>query len=318
MRSVVVSSLIWAVLGIGCSDDDDDFIQAPPGFAQIFADEFNLPEGVSPDPAKWTYDIGIGENGWGNNEQQYYTDATDNVSMDGQGNLVITAREIPEELRTDFENRVYSSARIKTQGLFEHEYGIFEARIQLPSGQGMWPAFWMLGDDIDRVGWPRTGEIDIMEYNGALPDEVSAAVHGPGFNADASIFRKYRQPERDANGEALTAEDGDVVTVNFDEGFHTYTVQWDPAIITWFVDGDEFFRLSAEEVQATAAANCEDGSIEGGCAGFSRRDRWPFDHPFFMLLNVAVGGTFVQNQLPVEGQLPQSMKIDYVRVFERL
>ncbi|MEM6730454.1 MAG: glycoside hydrolase family 16 protein [Myxococcota bacterium] len=317
-RKIIIGTLIVAGATVGCSSDDET-LQPPIGFVQVFGDEFTGALGESPDPSKWTYDIGTGPNdsGWGNNELQYYTDDPENVSLDGDGNLVITARDVPVADRGSFGNRAYSSARIKTQGLFEQEYGLFEARIRLPSGQGMWPAFWMLGDDIDEVGWPRTGEIDIMEFNGGEATATSGALHGPGHNGANAIFAKYeeRVDVEVVNDQGETEIETELR--EFDEEFHVFAVEWDPSRITWSVDGNVFFIQNSAQVQAAAETNCEGDLIAGGCDAFSTRDRWPYDHPFFMLLNLAVGGTFVQNQAPLPGSLPQTLLIDYVRVFER-
>src|SRR6188474_1740076 len=148
-----------------------------PGRTLIFQEEFDGPTGSAPDSDVWNYDIGTGDNGWGNGELQYYTNRTDNVRLDGEGHLVITAQF------DDFQGSDFTSARLNTQGKFDRRYGRFEARIRLPvGGKGLWPAFWTLGSNRPSVGWPACGEIDIMESRGSEPGAVHGSAHGPGFS----------------------------------------------------------------------------------------------------------------------------------------
>lgn len=268
--------LIGLALGAGCIEPNDAVVGPPEAYELVWSDEFDGDAGDPPDPAFWGYDVGIGPNGdgWGNQQLEFNTDQTANVSLDGQGNLVITARE------EDFAGRSYTSARIKTQGKVSQRYGRIEARMQLPSGRGLWPAFWMLGEDFPDVGWPRTGEIDIMEYRGQEPKVVLGSVHGPGYSAGNAITRSFR----------LDTEEG------FDDGFHTFAVEWDPSRITWWVDDQIYSILTARDVLA--------------------RGDWVFDDPFFIILNVAVGGTFV-GPVGEDTTFPQSMLVDYVRIYRR-
>ncbi|MDE2865363.1 MAG: glycoside hydrolase family 16 protein [Gemmatimonadota bacterium] len=232
----------------------------------VWSDEFEGPAGQLPDPANWAFDIGTD---WGNAQLEFDTDRPENVSLDGNGNLAITARQ------ESYQGSAYTSGRIKTQGLFEQTYGRFEARIKLPVGQGIWPAFWMLGNDIDAVGWPECGEIDIMEYRGQEPGLVLGTIHGPGYSASAGVSGRY----------ALQGG-------RFDTDFHVFAIEWTEDGIDWFVD-DDFYH-----------------SVDRGDPG----GRWVFDHPFFILLNVAVGGGFVGP--PNESTMfPQSMLVDWVRVY---
>ncbi|HKK70165.1 MAG TPA: glycoside hydrolase family 16 protein [Candidatus Krumholzibacteria bacterium] len=263
---LLLSGLVFLVPA--CGDDDED----EGTYVLTWSDEFDGPADTSPDPEKWTYDIGTGVNGWGNAQLEYDTDRIENVRLDGEGHLEIVARE------EEFGDRQYTSARIKTEGLFTQRYGRFEARIQLPRGQGIWPAFWMLGDDFRQVGWPDSGEIDIMEYRGQNPDEVLGTVHGPGYSGGASI------------GARFILDGGD-----FDAGFHVFSIEWTDDRITWFVDDVPYHRVRPQDL--------------GG-------REWVFDHPFFMILNVAVGGNFVGP--PDETtRFPQTMRVDWVRVYER-
>jgi beta-glucanase (GH16 family) len=240
-----------------------------PNYQLVWQDEFDGPAGQSPDSTKWTYDIGTGDNGWGNQELQYYTDRSENVSLDGDGNLVITAR------RESFGGRPFTSARIKTQGIFEQTYGRFEANIRLPWGPGIWPAFWLLGSDIETVGWPQCGEIDIMEFRGQQTNIIHGTVHGPGYSGGNSVTKSYG------------FEQG-----RFDTDFHLFAVEWGTDYIRFYVDDVLYQEI-------------EPGDLSG---------QWVFNGPFFILLNVAVGGNYVgfpTNETP----FPQSMIIDYVRVY---
>src|SRR6266403_757583 len=160
---LVLILLATALLLISCGSAYSPPPPPPPptsGFTLVWSDEFNGADGTSPDSSKWTYDTG--GNGWGNHEPECYTNLAQNAQMMG-GNLVITAKNQPANRCSDSTTRDYTSARLKTIGLFSQAYGRFEARIQIPKGQGMWPAFWMLGNNITSVGWPKCGEIDIME-----------------------------------------------------------------------------------------------------------------------------------------------------------
>ncbi len=237
----------------------------------IWQDEFDGPAGQSPDAAKWVYDVGNGDNGWGNNQLEYDTNLPANVSLDGLGNLAITARA------QSYEGFDYTSARIKTKGLFARERGRFEARIKLPVGQGMWPAFWMLGNDIDSVGWPTCGEIDIMEYRGQEPRVLVGTIHGPGYSGSNPLTRTY------------TLGDGGLNTA-----FHVYAIEWTSTSIQWFIDGQLYSTYGP-------------GDLPPGT-------RWVFDHPFFLLLNLAVGGNWVGSP-DATTVFPQTMLVDYVRVY---
>jgi beta-glucanase (GH16 family) len=235
-----------------------------------WSDEFNGAAGTSIDAAKWKFDIG--GSGWGNNELEYYTSSTSNVAHDGQGHLAITARrENPAGYQCHYGTCQYTSGRILTADRFTQTYGRFEASIKIPRGQGIWPAFWMLGGN----NWPTTGEIDIMENVGNIPNTVYGTVHGPGYSGSGGIGGNR------TIGSAL----GDA--------FHQYAVEWSPNLIVWFLDGVEFFRITPANLNGNA---------------------WVFDHPFFMILNVAVGGYWPGNP---DGStvFPQTMLIDYVRVY---
>ncbi len=244
-----------------------------------WSDEFNGAEGSPVDSAKWAFDIG--GSGWGNNELEYYTSNTRNASMDGNGSLVITAiREIlPKKNKCWYGRCQYSSARIRTVGKFK-AYGRFEARIKFPFGQGIWPAFWMLGKNINKVGWPNCGEIDIMENIGREPSTVHGTIHGPGYSGASGIGAAYELPT------GVPFADGD---------FHVFAIEWEPGAIRWYGDGN----LYQTRTQADLPAGAE----------------WVFDHSFFMLLNLAVGGNWPGSP-DATTVFPQRMLVDYVRVYQ--
>lgn len=240
----------------------------------VWADEFNGSNGQLPDPSKWKRDIG--GDGWGNQELEYYTDSATNAALDGNGNLVITARrENTANYNCWYGRCQYTSARLLTAGKFSHKYGAFEARIKIPNGKGLWPAFWMLGDDIGQVGWPQCGEIDIMEN--VEPFTVHGTLHGPGYSAAAGLTSTYRLSNNQP----------------FSNDFHVYRVDWTSSSITFSVDGTTY---------ATKKPSDAPGK------------KWVFDHAFFMILNFAVGGGWPTN--PDESTIfPQTMVVDYVRVY---
>ncbi|TDP94023.1 glycoside hydrolase family 16 protein [Labedaea rhizosphaerae] len=243
--------------------------------AASFTDDFNGPSGAAVDGSKWHHEIGNGADGWGNHELEYYTDGTANAALDGQGHLVITAK------RENYGNCwngtcQYTSAKFSTPQTFSQAYGHFEARMQLPRGQGMWPAFWMLGNDIGTVGWPNSGEIDIMENIGKEPGSVHGTIHGPGYSGAGGIGAGYTLP----GGQA------------FADGFHTFAVDWAPNSITWSVDGNAY------ETRTPADLN---------------GNRWVFDHPFYIIMNLAVGGYWPGNP-DGSTSFPQRLVVDYVHV----
>ncbi len=241
-------------------------------YTLVWSDEFDGTTGDPPNPEFWNYDIGTGENGWGNNELQYYTDRTENIHIDGKGSLVIKA------INEQFQGRNFTSARITTKGLKEFRFGRIEARIKAPFSQGLWPAFWMLGANIDGVGWPQTGEIDIMELRGQQPSTIIGSIHGPGYSGG------------DAISQSFTLFDS-----RFDTEFHVFAVEWGSDFIDFFVDDRLYNRLTPADLPS--------GSD------------WVFDRHFFLLLNVAVGGNFVGAPSP-GSRFPQTMLIDYVRVYQ--
>lgn len=258
-------------LTIGCATNNES---EEARFEEIiWQDEFEVNGSVDSD--LWSFDIGTGEEifgqpGWGNNELQYYTDRQDNIIVE-DGMLKITARE------ESFQGSRYTSAKILTRGKFERTYGRYEARIKLPFGQGIWPAFWLLGDDSNAtVTWPQIGEIDIMEYRGQEPLVIHGSVHGPGYSAGNAVTDRYVL----SNG-------------RFDTEFHLFAIEWSPNSIKYYVDDILYNEITPDDV---------DGE-------------WVFnDNTFYIIINVAVGGSFVgppNDSTP----FPQTMLVDYVRVY---
>ncbi|MFC7786345.1 carbohydrate binding domain-containing protein [Rossellomorea sp. GCM10028870] len=250
----------------------------------VWNDEFNQAE---IDRSKWTFDIGNGFTdangifipGWGNNEKQYYTDRPDNAKTE-DGKLVITAKE------EEYEGHSYTSARLKTKGLFSKTYGKFEMKASLPVGKGYWPAFWMLPEDDKYGGWAASGEIDILEAQGSNPQEAIGTIH-------------YGEtwPNNKYTGAHYAFEDGSTIA---DE--HVYSVEWEPGEIRWYVDGK--LRQTQNNWYSKGTGNAANFTYPA-----------PFDQPFHMLLNVAIGGNFDGD--PTEDTMfPQSMDVDYVRVYD--
>lgn len=274
----VAATLCWSLMSSGVAVGEtapSATGQQPPAPTQIlFEDDFDGPAGAEVDGSKWNLESGDNPS---NAERQYYTEGNDNAALDGEGNLVITARaENPGNYQCWYGTCDYTSARLNTAGKFNAEYGRVEARVKVPRGQGMWPAFWMLGDSFGDVGWPECGEIDIMENVGFEPGTVHGTLHGPGYSGGDGIGASYTLP------------DGE----EFADDFHVFAVDWAPDSITWSVDGNVY------QERTPADLNGND---------------WVFDQEFFMILNLAVGGHWPGD--PDEGtELPQDLVIDYVRV----
>jgi beta-glucanase (GH16 family) len=267
LRGAAVIALVGLGAACGGARTASPTTPSPtPPATQAWADEFDGPVNSAPDPAKWTYDLGGG--GWGNQELETYTNLPQNVFLDGAGHLVI---------RVERNGSTFTSARLKTQGLFAARYGTIESRIRLPFGQGIWPAFWMLGTSITSAGWPACGEIDIMENIGREPSINHGSVHGPGYSGGNSISGLYTLP-----GSARFADD-----------FHVFAIQWAPGMVRFSVDGVVYKTVTAASLPAGAPS--------------------VLDNPFFLLLNVAVGGTFPGGP-DASTQFPQQMVVDYVRV----
>ena len=230
----------------------------------IWSEEFDGPAGSPVDPDIWQPEVG--GHGWGNEELQYYTEGTENASLDGAGNLAIVVR------RSDSQ---YTSARLVSKDRVAFTYGLVQARIKLPTGLGIWPAFWMLGQNIDEVGWPQCGEIDVMENVGQSPGVVHGTVHGPGYSGSSGVTAWHD------GGRSLAGD------------FRVYSVDWERDRIRWFLDDELYSTVTPADL---------------------RGNPWVFDHDFFLLVNVAVGGTLPGNPDP-SVSFPQTMLIDYIRVY---
>ncbi len=257
-------------------------VNMPSQWKLAWSDEFNGKSGASPNPNVWGREIGdgtaLGIPGWGNDELQYYTDSTENAATDGNGNLVIITKAADGSLQCYYGPCQYTSARLLTKNRFEVAYGRVEARVKVPRGAGLWPAFWMLGTDIDQVNWPQTGEIDIMEHVARLPNQVFGTLHGPGYSGGQSYGRVLDLG-------APVADD-----------FHTFAVEWQPDKIVWYLDDAPYFTATPNDA-------------------FLRGKPWVYNHPFYMLLNVAVGGNFGGAVGP-DTTFPQRTLVDYVRIYQ--
>jgi beta-glucanase (GH16 family) len=236
------------------------------GWTLVWQDEFDGPE-INPD--NWTHEIG--GHGWGNGENQYYTDSPDNSFIE-DGMLVIQA------LEQNYLGKPFTSARLTTQGKVTQQYGRIEARIRIPTGKGIWPAFWMLGENFDTVGWPRSGEIDIMENVGSEPWAIHGTLHGPGYSGGSGVGASYRLPDRSP----------------FHADFYVYAIEWEPDEIRWYVDDALYSTITPSRLPG----------------------EWVYDQPFFIILNVAVGGRW-PGYPDQTTEFPQRMLVDYVRIYER-
>ena len=231
--------------------------------APAWSDEFDGPAGAPVDPSTWRFEVG--GHGWGNDELQHYTDGMANAALDGAGCLALTARREPDGR--------YTSARLISKDRVAFRHGLVTARIRVPGGRGIWPAFWMLGADIDAVGWPACGEIDVMENFGTDPHAVHGTVHGPGYAGRAGVTGAHR------------------AAVDLAADFHDYAVRWRPGHIAWLLDGQPYHAVTPDDLPGP----------------------WVFEHDFYLLLNVAVGGTF--SVPPDDDALPRTMLVDHIRVY---
>lgn len=266
---VLLATLLSAA---SCGEEPLGYAADPNAWELVWSDEFEGPAGQLPDPSKWGFDIGTD---WGNGQLEWTTDRPANVSLDGAGNLAITAR------RESWEGQPYTSGRIQTKDRFEREGGRFAARIRLPVGRGIWPAFWMLGDNLATAGWPAAGEIDIMEHIGKFPAIAYGTVHGPGYSGSQGI------------GGSLTLPGG----AKFADDFHVFACEWEPQELRFYVDGQLYHTVTPADLPAGKA--------------------WVFDdQPFFIILNLAVGGAW-PGYPDSTTVFPQFLHVDYVRVYQK-
>jgi len=238
----------------------------------VWSDEFDYVG--SPDPMKWSYDLGDGCPricGWGNDEEEFYTNHPMNVRVQN-GTLTIEAHHMPNAVQE------YTSTRLVTRGLASWKYGRIEVRAKLPRGRGTWPAIWMLPDENTYGGWPRSGEIDIMEHVGYNQDHVHGTVHTQAYNHTKG-----------------TQKGKNMIVENASEEFHIYAINWTDEKIEFFIDGKEYFEFP----------KLSDDPNE-----------WPFDQPFHLILNIAVGGGWGGREGIDDSIWPQAMEIDYVRIYQ--
>jgi beta-glucanase (GH16 family) len=237
----------------------------------VWSDEFNENLVSSPKSSNWSNDIGNGPDGWGNQELQYYTDRLDVIATDGKGILNIIAK------KENLGGKEFVSGRIKTKNKFSQKYGRIEARIKTPFGPGIWPAFWMMGSNIDTVNWPNCGEIDILELKGHQPSTIYGTLHGPGYSGGNAKSGSYS-----------------LKNDKFDNDYHIFAVEWFEDRVDFFVDDYMYNRISKSDLGT---------------------NKWVFDQPFYIIMNLAVGGNYVG--FPnVNTSFPQTMQIDYVRVYK--
>lgn len=243
----------------------------------VWSDEFNGPAGTPPVQSKWIHQVGA----WGytNNELETYTNSPANAALDGHGHLAIIARR-QTATGPDGRRRNYTSARIETHRLLSATHGLIEARMKIPAGAGLWPAFWMLGSDAGRVGWPACGEVDVLEARGQNPSVAYGFLHGPSTQ-DSS--QGYVLGHRFVSASSLAS------------AFHTYAISWSRNSITWLVDGVPYGTETAQDL--------------------SRGTKWVFNRPFHLVLNLAVGGNFA-GPPNSSTRFPATLLVDWVRVYQ--
>lgn len=273
IQNIVTAGVLLIIAG--CSNNEKQTVTT---LNQLVLEE-SFDVAGAPNPALWSTNIGTGNNGWGNNELQYYSDRPQNLKVE-DGLLKITA------LKESFMGSGYTSGRILTQGKFEQKFGRFEARIKVPYGKGLWPAFWLLGSNVElnvetpdnpeTVAWPKCGEIDIMEYLGSKPTSIFGTVHGPGYSGGEAISKTF----------ALTNN-------RFDNDFHVFGIEWGENYVNYYVDNVLYNQITPKDVKG----------------------EWVFNHPFYIILNMAVGGSFPGSP-NAETTFPQTMLVDYVKVYQ--
>ena len=277
--SVLLLALLLPAL-VACSqvpiDEPEVFQQPSHGWIEAWRDDFDGPVGTAPDATKWNVEIRpMGQN----HELDYDTDERKNSFLDGGGNLVLQAlKEQFVDAGGVQSTQPYTSARLNTHGKLDQTFGRFEARIKLPAGgKGVWPAFWLLGGNVDSVGWPACGEVDILEWRGSSPSSIVSSLHGPGYPDGLAYHDHY-----------------DLPSGQYGDDFHVFTFEWTAEGARWLVDGNEFYVKTAQ-----------------GLAG--RGHKWVYDHPFYVILNLAIGGIF--DGTPADSTVfPQQMLVDYVSV----
>lgn len=249
----------------------------PPGYTPIWSEDFNQPVGSAPDPARWKFNLGNND-GWGNHELETYVDDREHARIVADP-ACADGRALQIQVTSDGAGQ-YRSARIDTAARVAFRYGYIEARIKVPAGKGLWPAFWMLGDDLGRVGWPGCGEIDIMEHLGREPSVVHGSFHGPSDKGDCYLTSTATLPN----------------AKRFADGYHLFALQWSPDSATCLVDGVPYETRRPADLRPGA--------------------QWVFNHPFFFILNLAVGGGDA-GAPDADTVFPQAMRVDYIRIYQR-
>jgi len=301
IQILLLKSFVFASIFTITSCDTDE-TQTVANFTNlVMADEFDV-EGA-PNSEFWNLDIGTGFDGWGNNELQYYTDRPENVTVQN-GLLVISA------LEEDFNGSSFTSAKLITKGKFSQAFGRFEARIKVPGGSGLWPAFWLLGENDDTDGWPQCGEIDIMEYRRKEPTKVSGSIHGPGYSGETSP-------------QGQVTKSYDLGNARYDDDFHVFGIEWGYQYINYYVDGVLYNQITPSDVEVMPADIVY--TLNDGVAATDETEAidptdvtgdWVFNKPFYIIINLAVGGDFPGS--PASGEtFPQNMLVDYVRVYKQ-
>lgn len=272
MRRGVLTALVLCLVGAGLSACGDD---AAAERELVWSDEFDGANGALPDPDKWVLEQFADAT---DTEKQCYTDSSDNAHTDGNGYLVISAIEQAGNC-ADGWYRFVTSARLTTKGLETFEHARFEMRAKMPTGVGTWPAFWALGQE-KGLEWPAVGELDVMEYVGRDPGHMIGTAHF----ADEEGDRQFLQAETDAADETTLSTE-----------MHTYAMEWDSEEITWYLDDEEYGKVTRDEVE--------------------RIGPWAYDRPFYLILNLAIGGV-LGGDVPDDLTYPQELVVDYVRVYE--
>lgn len=276
----VALMLVVACAG-ACVTSPSPAASAADQWTLVWRDEFDGDSGAFVDTTRWRPDTAdgcqMGICGWGNQEKQFYTASPDNVALNGRGQLMITARVAPNGMSCYYGPCRYTSGKITTRGRFHAAPGMVEARIKLPTGQGLWPAFWMLGEGWPATPWPQCGELDIMENKGSQPTITSSAIHGPGYSGATPLARETRRLEGPYHAD-----------------FHTFGVAWDTTQVRFFIDGVMHYRVTRADVE--------------------RHGPWVFARSFFPILNLAVGGHF-DGDPRSDAVLPATLLVDYVRIY---
>lgn len=263
IKNVLLTAFTCAT--ISCSTDKKQTVTTLNNL--VWQDEFAT--AGAPNAAVWNFDTGTGSNGWGNNELQYYTNRPENIVVQN-GVLKITA------IKESYLGSAYTSARILTKGKYQKQYGRLEARIKMPYGKGLWPAFWLLGANSDTAIWPACGEIDVVEYLGSNPTTVFGTLHGPGYSGGAAISKSFTLPNN-----------------RFDNDFHIFGIEWGENYVNFYIDEVLYNQITPAKVTG----------------------EWVFNRPFYIILNMAVGGNYPGSP-NAETVFPQSMLVDYIRVYE--